>query len=180
MQFPASEVKQLHEQLKQISEQLLAENGLDVNLTEQNRFEEVIQHMQIRPTVEALEGDELVKDLLTRCFLWHGIVEQRLVDMTSSPVVSFLVANTPNLVGKARLTRSLRIYTRSSSRSGPSSKSCSSPRLGLCGRPISTASSVNLTGSTRAGWMVTSWMHWAGLPSFTPKGSAPLTIHSTP
>ncbi|KAK0653433.1 UPF0662 protein [Lasiodiplodia hormozganensis] len=75
--FPASEVKQLHEQLKQIAEQLQAENQIEVSHSEQERYAQVIEHMQIRPMDAAPEGDELVKDLLTRCILWHDIIEQR-------------------------------------------------------------------------------------------------------
>ncbi|KAF4313811.1 hypothetical protein GTA08_BOTSDO00853 [Botryosphaeria dothidea] len=74
--YPASEVKQLHDQLKQIAEQLQAENKLDVDLSEQG-YAQVIEHMQIRPSDAAPDGDELIKDLLTRCFLWHDIIEQR-------------------------------------------------------------------------------------------------------
>ncbi|KAL1623693.1 hypothetical protein SLS56_008142 [Neofusicoccum ribis] len=75
--FPAAEVKQLHEQLKQIAEQLQADKKLDVDLSDQERYAQVIQHMQIRPADAAPEGDELVQDLLTRCFLWHDIIMQR-------------------------------------------------------------------------------------------------------
>ncbi|OMP83280.1 UPF0662 protein [Diplodia seriata] len=52
-------------------------NQLDVRDSEQERYAQVIEHMQIRPMDAAPEGDELVKDLFARCTLWHDIIEQR-------------------------------------------------------------------------------------------------------
>ncbi|KAL0263460.1 hypothetical protein SLS55_002440 [Diplodia seriata] len=75
--YPASEVKQLHEQLERIAEEVQGGNQLDVRDSEQERYAQVIEHMQIRPMDAAPEGDELVKDLFARCTLWHDIIEQR-------------------------------------------------------------------------------------------------------
>ncbi|KAL1621536.1 hypothetical protein SLS54_005557 [Diplodia seriata] len=75
--YPASEVKQLHEQLERIAEDVQGGNQLDVRDSEQERYAQVIEHMQIRPMDAAPEGDELVKDLFARCTLWHDIIEQR-------------------------------------------------------------------------------------------------------
>ncbi|KAF2142536.1 uncharacterized protein K452DRAFT_286962 [Aplosporella prunicola CBS 121167] len=75
--YPASEVKALHEQLKAIEAELHAEKTVDKDLQKEDRIAQMMQHMQVRETEDAPEGDEVVTDLLTRCFLWHELIEQK-------------------------------------------------------------------------------------------------------
>ena len=70
-------MKALHEQLKGIEAELHAEKTVDKDLQKEDRIAQMMQHMQVRETEDAPEGDEVVTDLLTRCFLWHELIEQK-------------------------------------------------------------------------------------------------------
>ncbi|KAK7542235.1 uncharacterized protein J3D65DRAFT_613068 [Phyllosticta citribraziliensis] len=74
--YPATEVKNLHAQLKEIAQHLESENKFDINLSDSERFAQVMQTMHMRES-KNLEGEQLVADLLNRCLLWHDIIEQK-------------------------------------------------------------------------------------------------------
>ncbi|KAK8244191.1 hypothetical protein HDK90DRAFT_476857 [Phyllosticta capitalensis] len=74
--YPAAEVKNLYAQLKEIAQSLESENKFNINLSDSERFAQVMQTMHMRES-KTLEGEQLVADLLNRCLLWHDIIEKK-------------------------------------------------------------------------------------------------------
>lgn len=75
-QYPANEVKELHDQLSQIQDELHESGVSHEGRTAEEEYADRLKRMTLEEGV-VHEGPEVVATLLARCLLWVEIVEEK-------------------------------------------------------------------------------------------------------
>ncbi|KAF2220077.1 hypothetical protein BDZ85DRAFT_31609 [Elsinoe ampelina] len=74
--YPAKEVKELNDQLLQISEQLHAGDGTHEGKSAEEAYAERLAQISLSETGPQ-DGESVVKTLLARCLIWREIIEKK-------------------------------------------------------------------------------------------------------